>query len=528
MFRAPLGAAMSSCALSLVLQLAFGVSSASAQVADFADASDEFGSALATGDFDGDGLDDLAISVPYEDEKLGILDDIGAVSVLYGRITGGLSSKDDQLWNQEKGLKGDADWFEYFGGWGAGPSIAAGDFDGNGFDDLAIGVSSDLVALSPDAGSVNVLYGTMTGLTNNGDLLWNQDSAGIQDAAEATDRFGVAVATGDFDGDGFDDLAMCVADEDFGHSTDAGMAHVLYGSQVGLTSKRSQVWHQDKGTVLDSVESFEHFCASLAVGDFDANGCDDLVIGAPFESLGNLSDAGAVNVLYGATGTGLTDVGNQLWTQSTLGVENVADRLDVFGSPLAIGDFDGDGFDDLAIGVPGEDVGGLAEAGAVNVLFGSLTGLTEVDDQFWNLDNAGPDLPEFLDLFGEALAAADFDGDGVDDLAVGVPRREVAGLQDAGAVLVLHGVLGLGLVDAGGVSWAQDDLLTTNVSEEFDNFGAALAAGDFDGDGFADLAIGAPKEDVGTITAAGAIGVVPGSVTGLTAINAQSFDQNSP
>jgi hypothetical protein len=81
-------------------------------------------------------------------------------------------------------------------------------------------------------------------------------------------------------------------------------------------------------------------------------------------------------------------------------------KLDFFGSALAAGDFDGDGEDDLAIGVPGEGVSGKSGAGAVNVLYGSSNGLTSSDDQFWHQDKSGiEDTAEQNDAFGAALAS---------------------------------------------------------------------------------------------------------------------------
>jgi hypothetical protein len=137
--------------------------------------------------------------------------------------------------------------------------------------------------------------------------------------------------------------------------------------------------------------------------DFDNDGFPDLAIGVIGEDAGT---EGAVNVLYGSTG-GLTGVGGQFFTQDSPRVPGAAEPDDSFGAALAVGDFDRDGFADLAIGVPHEDVGTIADAGAVNVLYGSTGGLTGTGSQIFTQNSPGvPDSVEFDDFFGGALAAS--------------------------------------------------------------------------------------------------------------------------
>ena len=90
--------------------------------------------------------------------------------------------------------------------------------------------------------------------------------------------------------------------------------------------------------------------------DFDNDGFADLAVGVPREGIGTAELAGAVNVLDGSA-NGLTGTGSQLLFQGGGGVADTAEPFDFFGNALAAGDFDNNGFIDLAVGVPGEDIG---------------------------------------------------------------------------------------------------------------------------------------------------------------------------
>jgi FG-GAP repeat len=416
-----------------------------------------------------------------------------------------------------------------------GPSAAAPtaagsvrvDFNNDGFADLAVGVPEEDVGSVVDGGAVNVLYGSPDGLTGAGSQFFTQDSPGVANSTEAYDNFGDTLAAGDFNHDGFADLAIGARLEDIGASIDAGAVHVLYGSPDGLTATGSQYFTQATPGIADSPEEEDWFGSALAANDFDHDGFADLAIGVNLENLGSIAVAGAVHVLYGSP-SGLLATGSQLFTQDTPGVPSSAEFGDNFGATLTTGDFDHDGFADLAVGAMFEDVGGSINAGAVNVLYGSAGGLTGTGSQLFTQDTPGvANSAERDDNFGYTLAAGDFDHDGFADLAVAAFPEDVGGIEDAGAVHVLYGSAS-GLTATGSQYFTQNTLGVADSPEQFDFFGWALAAGDFDHDGFADLAIGVQEDFELILGAGGMVQVLYGSAGGLLATGSQLLTQDTP
>jgi len=440
---------------------------------DSSEAHDYFGYSLAVGDFNGDLKPDLAIGVPGE--TVSSQPGAGLVHVVYATMDGSI---DDEVWHQDNGLQGACEMYDSFG-----ESLAVGDFNNDGYDDLAIGVPGEDV-LSPvvdEAGAVAVIYGSASGLTSVGDELWYQSASGVAGMSEAWDEFGYSVAAGDFDGDGYDDLAIGVPGEDVQSNTiaNAGAVHIVYGSSSGgLNTSRDHILTQGNLRSPSSDEPDDHFGSSLAVGDFNDDGYDDLVAGAPEEDFLSADDAGMILVCYGDS----DGLGTELAVPYHQGTTNLEDDLednDAFGEVLATGDFDGDGYDDLAVGVPWENVSSANNAGVVHVLYGSAGGITTHEDDLWYQNNSGLlGMSEPGDLFGYALASGDWDRDGFDDLAIGVPWEDFSSggsnKIDAGTVHVLFG-------STGGVT-TRDTVLSLDypsvegTAEAGDHFGAALAS----------------------------------------------------
>jgi hypothetical protein len=429
-----------------------------------------------------------------------------------------LTAIGSEYWNQHvPGMPGDPDDQDAFG-----RRVATGDFDGDGYQDLAVGISGDGVQ---DAGSVHVFYGGPSGFTVADSQLWNQESPGIPGDDEPQDLFGLGLGVGDFDADGYDDLAIGIPGKTINAVRLCGSVLILHGSVDGLTSTGVQLWNDlnlpialDFGDVLG---------ISLASGYFDGDEYADLAMSVPGETVLGATRAGAVLVLYGSL-TGLTQVGVQTWHQDVTGVLGATAVGDSFGSSLTSGNFDGDAFDDLAIGVPGDIVSGV-DAGAVNVLYGTSLGLSVNRNQLWSQGTPGiPFVPEADDTFGRALASGDFNGDGADELAIGVPFEDHGAFSDAGAIHVLYGSNPDGLSATGALAIVQGDAGVPSQLGAQHRLGIALASGDFDGDEFADLAAGAELDDVPGANDAGSVTVLHGAEAGLQTVGAEFWHEAVP
>ncbi|WP_419996707.1 FG-GAP-like repeat-containing protein [Streptomyces boninensis] len=391
-------------------------------------------------DFNGDGYADLATSAPYA--GFGGKTKAGYIVIVYGSAKGLNPATRTVISKNTAGVPGDAADSDYFG-----TRLAARDLDGDNITDLAVVGNNDVTLLwgrkggltgeqaatlaGPAGTSGKVTGETLTAGDFNGDgetdLFathsddWEQRAilsgpftrAGVPASEQQVDMFTTdnaidQVVAGDYTGDGIDDLATFYTYENHNEG-----GRLWRGTDKGLSTDP---------TALPSA-------ATATTGDFDKDGKKDLAIrtvpGDVNEDLP--ADPGTIKILYGdAKGPGATRT--KTFTQNTAGVPGASEKGDQFGARLSAGDVNGDGYDDLAVGVPGEAIGTKAHAGAVVTLRGGSGGLTGTGAKATHQDTAGvPGVAEAGDQFGGAVKVLDANNDGKAEVAASAPQENATG-----------------------------------------------------------------------------------------------------
>ena len=343
--------------------------------------------------------------------------------------------------------------------------------------------------------------------------------------ATAGDRSGYSVAgIGDINGDGRDDLLISALSADPTGRTDAGISYVVFGRQGGFGQTLDLAsLTAAQGFAITGINAFDFSGASVsAAGDVNGDGLADFLIGAPWGEAAQGTNAGEAYLVFGRAG----GFGAGLDLSTLDGVTGVTFRGVAAGDGLGFavsgaGDINGDGFDDLILGAREADGSGEVDAGASYVVFGRAGGFTAGMDvstltgtDGFRISGADP-----TDRSGYSVAAAgDVNGDGIDDLIIGAPQGDPGGRANAGEAYVVFGRLGGfgATLDLGALSGTNG--FTISGVDAGDHAGWSVAsAGDLNGDGLADLVIGALYADPGGRENAGKTWVVFGRVGGFGA-----------
>ncbi len=389
-----------------------------------------FGYSVANiGDLDGDGIQDLAVGAPFDENTQSRE---GAIYILFMNTDGTVAS-DVKI----SGALGDfypsnLDMNDNFG-----TSIAnIGDLDGDGVQDLAVGAMHDENSQSSE-GAIYILFMNTDGTVSSNVKISDQLGGFTPSGLGKDDKFGSSIANiGDLDGDGVQDLAVGAMNDENLEGYE-GAIYILFMNADGTVKDDVKISDQLGGFYPSGLGKNDYFGSSIAnIGDLDDDGVQDLAVGA-YADEGSQTSEGAIYILFmNRNGT----VSSNVKISDRLGgfVPSGLDAYDNFGTSITnMGDLDGDGIQDLAVGATIDENTQSGE-GAIYLLFmntnGSVSSNVKISDRLGGFVPSGLDANDY---FGKSITnMGDLNGDGGQDLAVGAHYDENL-LTGQGAVYIL-------------------------------------------------------------------------------------------
>jgi hypothetical protein len=486
---------------------------------------------LAAGDINADGRDDLILT-PMNAASGPMRERIGAGEVVILLSDGVIAGERDLATLDVSALPDDtiivygANQHDYLG-----TEVAAADLDGDGFDDAIVGAQygDGEGEARANCGEVVILWGGMALGGRVIDLAAPPAGITVIAGADAGDRLGIWVSAADVNGDGIDD-AILGADQGSGPDearTHAGETYVLYGSaalrqQAAIDLATTDLTH----TIIFGIDPEDHSGATVRGADMDGDGVGDVLIGAGLnrlsaqqgptgvlnghgsgggDGINNACDPTGLNcevgeayVVYGVRG-GLPPTIDLASPPAPVTVVYGVDRGDAYGEELFVGDFDGDGFGDLALGALTADGPGntRSNAGDLALVYGSAT----LRGAVINLGGAPANVTFVYGARGSAIAGdtamlLDLDGDRRDELVVASPGDQPRGRVQAGTVFIFFGTAARlpASIDLAAVP-AELPFLEIDGVRGGDMLAYSMSLGDINGDGLRDLVLNAMGAD---------------------------------
>src|SRR3990170_2539027 len=329
-----------------------------------------------------------------------------------------------------------------------GVSVGFVDVDGDGITDKIIGAPS--AAKFSDLGIALVYKGNSTGFDSTYTILTGDNSFGSS-----------FVNLGDADGDSMEDFAIGAIYGDGEDVSMSGAVHIYKGGSNGQTILRK----------LAGEGPMDRFGISMASGDLNGDGKNDIIIGAPFNTnTPSLYQSGAVYVYFAPDFT----------TQVAL---HASSKNKGLGWQVASGDINNDGVSDLLIAASGKVLG----------FFGGPSFAPVIDSPDLTITSSATG-------FGKSMAVmGDVDGDGYKEMVIGAPNAMINNNRDSGSIYVIRGGTGARTINVNSTPAPADLIVRIDGAALFDRFGTSIAAVDAgDGDSLPDIAVGAPNADVAT------------------------------